>query len=159
MNYDKLLQEVITEAKQINIPISDFINTEIKINTRAKGRLGQCKKRQLKGFDIEIASFIEQTNIKNIKEILAHEVLHTCPNCFNHQLQWQIYANKMNKEYGYNIKRTGNAVAMGIIIPRQRNYVLICQKCDYEIVMERMCKTVKHPEKFRCLCGGRLVLQ
>jgi predicted SprT family Zn-dependent metalloprotease len=66
---------------------------------------------------------------------------------------------KMNRVYGYNISTSGDVVAMGITVPLQRNYVLVCQKCNNEIIRERMCKVVKHPEKFHCNCGGRLVLQ
>lgn len=101
---------------------------------------------------------MEQASIKDVKDTLAHEILHTCPDCLNHQLQWQIYARKMNKEYGYNIKRSGSSVAMGIIVPKVRNYVLVCKKCGQEIVKERMCKVVKYPERFRCKCGGKLEL-
>jgi len=158
MNYNKLLQEVIAEAKRINIPISNNILPEVKVNTRAKNRFGCCKKKG-NSFQIEIASFMNQAKEIDIRETLAHEILHTCKDCFNHQLQWQAWAYKMNREYGYSINTVGDAVAMGIAIPMKRNYVLVCQKCNNEIVKERMCKVVKHPEKFHCRCGGRLVLQ
>jgi predicted RNA-binding Zn-ribbon protein involved in translation (DUF1610 family) len=160
MDYNKLLQEVIAEAKRVNIPVSDSINPYVKINTRAKGRFGMCKKntKAFNTFNIEIASFMDQASIKDIKETLAHEVLHTCPNCLNHQLQWKIYANKMNKEYGYNIKRSSSSADMGITIPIKRNYVLVCKGCGQEIIKERMCKVVKYPERFRCKCGGKLEL-
>jgi hypothetical protein len=67
MNYNKLLQEVITEAKQINIPISDFIDSEVKINARAKSRFASCKRHILDGFQIEISSFMDQASIRDIK--------------------------------------------------------------------------------------------
>lgn len=165
MNYNKLLQEIIKEAKQINIPVSENINPIVKVNTRTKSRFALCKREgngfARKGedsFQIEISSFMEQAKEIDIRETLAHEILHTCPNCFNHQLQWKVYANKMKRAYGYDINTTGNSVAMGITIPMKRNYVLVCQKCKREIIKERMCKVVKHPEKFHCRCGGRLVL-
>ena len=158
MDYNKLLQEIISEAKQINIPISENIIPIVKVNTRVKSRFGCCKRNE-NNFQIEISSFMEQAKEIDIRETLAHEVLHTCPNCFDHQLQWKIYASKMKRAYGYNISTSGDSVAMGITIPMQRNYVLICQRCKKEIIKERMCKVVKHPEKFHCRCGGRLVLQ
>ena len=46
--YNDLLKEVINEATALNIPISNNINPNITINTRAKGRFGQCKKEKRK---------------------------------------------------------------------------------------------------------------
>jgi len=38
MKYNRLLQEVILEAKHLNIPISQNIDPNVIINTRAKRR-------------------------------------------------------------------------------------------------------------------------
>lgn len=136
--YNNLLKDVITEARQLNIPVSINVDPNILINTRAKGRFGQCKKRGNK-FTIEISFLLEQTEDHYIKQTIAHELLHTCPDCFNHQSQWQQYSRKMNKAYGYDISRTNTCDNLGIAqTQKQRNYVIVCQGCKREIVREKM---------------------
>ena len=158
MQYNKLLQEVIEEAKAIRIPVSNNIDPTVLINNRAKGRFGQCKRRPT-GFQIELSVFLEQADTHKIKETLAHEVLHTCKDCFNHQSMWQYHAAKMNQKYGYNISRTNSCANMGVVVQKERNYVLKCQTCGNEIIRQRASKVTQHPEKFRCgRCHGKLVL-
>lgn len=159
VNYSKLMREVIAEAKNLNIPVSNNIHPMVRINTRAKSRLAQCKRnRSDNGFIIEVCSFMEQASKNSIKEILAHEILHTCPDCFNHGTKWQSHGMKMNRAHGYNISRTADVINMGITIKKERNYVIQCQKCDKEIVRERMSNVIKNPENYRCSCGGNLKL-
>lgn len=157
MDYNKLLQEVITEARKANIPVSNNINPIISINTRAKCRLGLCK-RNGDSFDIEISAFLEQAGENAIKQILAHEILHTCPNCMNHGRTWKYYAMKMNMDYGYDIERTDSCANLGIVSPKERNYVIQCQKCGREEIRERASKVTKNIDKYRCKCGGKLIL-
>ena len=159
--YDKLLQEVINEAKQINIPISSNIDSNVLINTRAKGRFGQCKRRNGK-FIIELSIVFEQAEDCMAKQTLAHEVLHTCKDCFNHQTLWKSYASKMNRAYGYNITRTNSVANIGVsdpIIKKARNYTIQCQRCNKEFYRERVSNLIKHPERYRCKCGGTLVVK
>jgi predicted SprT family Zn-dependent metalloprotease len=158
MDHNKLLQEVITQAKQINIPISNNIDPTVLINTRAKGRFGQCKKRSGK-FLIEVSKFLEQAGEEAVKQTLAHEILHTSPDCFNHKYIWQTYASKMNRAYGYDISRTDSCANLGIVSPKKRNYVIICEKCGRETVRERPSKLTEQLERYKCKCGGKLSLQ
>lgn len=155
--YNDLLKEVINEAIKLNIPISNSINPNITINTRAKGRFGQCKKRN-GSYLIEISEHLTQAENKYIKETLAHEVLHTCPNCMNHGLHWKAYAMKMNMNYGYEISRTNSCANIGIINPRIENakYIITCKTCGKNYYKQRESKVIKYPERFHCKCGGRL---
>ena len=75
--YNKLLQEVILEAKRLNIPISQNIDPNVIINTRAK-RFGRCSRKSDK-FIIELSSIFEKAEDKMAKQTLAHEICHTCP--------------------------------------------------------------------------------
>jgi len=101
--YNKLLQEVILEAKQLNIPISQNIDPNVIINTRAK-RFGRCSRRSDK-FIIEISSVFDKAEDKMAKQTLVHEILHTCPDSMNHQALWKSHVSKMNRAYGYKIKK------------------------------------------------------
>ena len=91
--YNKLLQEVILEAKQLNIPISQNIDPNVIINTRAK-RFGKCSRKDDK-FLIELSSVFDQAEDKMAKQTLVHEVLHTCPDCMNHQALWKSHVSKV----------------------------------------------------------------
>lgn len=158
--YNKLLDDVIKEAVSLNIPVSSTINSSILINTRCTRRFGQCKriKSKIYSFQIELSFFLLDADEKYIKQTLAHEVLHTCPNCFNHGTEWKSYANKMNRAYGYEIARTNNCNNMGITSPIKRNYVIKCKSCGNEIVRQRASNLVKDTNRYMCKCGGELYL-
>jgi predicted SprT family Zn-dependent metalloprotease len=160
---NNLLQDIITEAKNINIPVGN-INPIVKINTRATKRMGQCCRRGDKYF-IQISSFIITEDKKAVKETLAHEILHTVYGCFNHGEKWKYYAEKMGRKYGYDITRTKNIASLGtlgIIKPitnHLTNYTIKCQGCDQVIHRHRKSKLTQYPHLYRCgKCGGKLVL-
>lgn len=155
--YNNLLQEVITEATNINIPISINIVPTITINTRAKGRFGQCKKHNGQ-YLIEISQYLTEAEEKYIREVLAHEILHTCPNCMNHGRQWKLHAMRMNYKYGYEISRTNSCANMGITSPKitEAKYVIICQDCGCKTHKQRECKVIRLIDKCHCgKCGSK----
>lgn len=156
---NNLLQDIIAEAKTLNIPIGN-INPIVTINTRATKRLGQCSKRGDRYY-IQISSFIITEDKKALKETLAHEVLHTAKDCMNHGNIWKRYAYMMNRKYGYNITRTKDAACYGIINPiiKTANYIIKCEKCGQTIYRQRQSKLITHTLLYRCgKCKGKLVL-
>lgn len=160
---NNLLQDIIAEAKTLNIPIGN-IDPIVTINTRATKRLGQCSKRGEKYY-IQISSFIITEDKKALKETLAHEVLHTAYGCMNHGETWKKYANIMNRKYGYDITRTKNIASLGtlgIIKPvtnHLTNYTIKCQGCGQVIHRHRKSKLITHTHLYRCgKCKGKLVL-
>lgn len=105
---NKLLLKVIHQANKINIPISKNIDLNVDINKRAKTRFGACRKNIIANqehFQIEVGSALSICDDIIVKEVLAHEILHTCYNCQNHGPLWKKYAKAMNDKYGYNISR------------------------------------------------------
>ncbi len=92
-----------------------------------------------------------------LRETLLHELLHTCPGCRDHGDRWKSYAALVNGRMGTNIQRT--VKVEGEFTPLRREevkYVLRCQSCGREITRMRMCKVVRAPWRYRCLCGGKL---
>ena len=155
---DTLLQDVISQCRKIKLPVSKHIEPEVLINKRAKKRFGACKKTS-KGFIIEISEFMLDTEPGHIKNILAHEVLHTCRGCQNHGKKWKLYAGEMNAEYGYNITTTGSYEKMGLEQPQQERkfkYMIQCQSCGKIIYRQRKSKLITHTDHYRCICGGFL---
>lgn len=56
------------------------------VNTRAKRRLGQCKKAPFGMFDINVSEQLLKDDIDDqiALDTIMHELLHTVQGCFNH---------------------------------------------------------------------------
>ena len=166
---NRIFKEVKAEAIAIDIPVSKYIDENIVINRRAKGRFGCCRRLRKSGgitpHTIEISVKLIEAPERSLRSTLAHEILHTCEGCHDHHVVWKTYAERMNKAYGYNIKRTSTPEELGILekdkagkiseAPKAK-YVLICTKCNAKIERIRETKVVKYPQLYRCKCGGML---
>lgn len=135
--------------------------TNVSVNTRAKKRWGQCK-RVGGTFEISINScLLDETNpIEALENTILHELLHTVYGCFNHGEMWQLMANKVNKAYGYNIKRCSTANEKGVsdeYVQNAYHYFITCNKCKAQWKYMKMCKTVTIVKRGSgvCPCGGR----
>lgn len=152
---DRLLEEVMAQALAVNIPISEQIEPHVEINRRAATRFGCCKYSGGK-YIIEVAQRVARGPEKTCRETLAHELLHTCYGCRNHGTRWKGYAKKMNEAYGYRIMRVSSNEDMGVEPARPYRYIFRCEKCGEEIKRFRASQLTKHPEQYRCRCGGKL---
>ena len=162
---DTLLQEVIQETRELKIPVSSSIEKNVTVNGRPKKRFGCCRKKAER-FTIEISRFLleaEGCNEKIIKGVLAHEVLHTCPGCYEHGTLWKNYAAQMNAAYGYKIKRVNTFTEMGmpereeeLAGKRQIRYIIQCKKCGRQYPRQRFTCVMQKINAYRCQCGGKL---
>lgn len=152
---DSLMAGLQAELRRLEVPVSGKILPGVRVNARAKRRLGCCFFRQ-GVYTIEVSAGILHSPVL-LRETLLHELLHTCPGCRDHGPLWKHYAEVVNKALGTSIQRT--VKAEGELAPLRREevkYVLRCQSCGREINRMRMCKVVKTPWRYRCLCGGKL---
>lgn len=160
---DKILSDVIKEAKTIDIPVADNINPQVYINPRPKRRFGCCSTKGTK-YNIEISQFLLEAKPEKIREVIAHEVLHTCRGCRDHGPKWKAYAAEMNEAYGYNIKRVSSFEEVGLESMASREteteikYIIKCQKCGKEYPRRRFTCVMQKMEAYRCQCGGKLTL-
>lgn len=152
---DRLLKKVAEQAQKLGIPISERIEPQVRINHRAINRLGCCR-RQGGGYVIELAARVAEGSEESCRETLAHELLHTCPGCQDHGALWKQYARRMNVAYGYDIKRVAGEETAGNIQPRPYKYLFRCERCGAELGRYRASPLTRHPERYRCRCGGRL---
>ena len=160
---NQLLQQVINEAKALEIPVSRHISPSLFINNRTKSRFGGCKK--VKGFvhytyQIEISKVLLDGEAATIKEILAHEVLHTCPGCMNHGPAWKKHCMTMEAGLGYRLERTSSYEKLGIEDrrkPKSYRYVVECRQCGQKIYRQRKSPLTDATSRYRCRCGGKLV--
>ena len=159
---NQLLRLVIEEASALGIPVSRHISPSLHINNRTKARFGGCKK--VKGFvhctyQIEISHVLLAAEASAIKEILAHEVLHSCPSSINHGVTWKRYCKKIEQAYGYRLSRTSTYQALGIEDPRggkKYQYVIECNRCGQKIYRQSKSPLTTATTKYRCRCGGKL---
>ncbi len=156
-DFDSLFRIVTEQAIELGIPVPCNISSHIVPNSRAVKRFGLCRKTG-SVYVIELASRLAFAPRNACMTTIAHELLHTCPGCDNHGTQWKRYAALMNSAYGYNISRTSSCEALGIGDISKAKYTLVCKNCGSEIKRERMCPLVKHPQRYRCKCGGKLKL-
>lgn len=155
---DSLLAAVIGEAEQAGIPISSSISPTVAINHRARSRFGCCR-RMAGSFQIEISAFLLEAEDRMIRQTLAHEVLHTCPGCADHGPRWKNFAARMNLLFGYRIRRADSPEALGVEDARTPRWLVVCTACGRELPRMKRSPLVLHPRRYRCACGGTLVVR
>lgn len=158
---DALLQDVIAQARALNIPVSEQIDPHVRINCRATRRFGACFANKRSGsFLIEISDVLLTATEQACRQTLAHEVLHTCYGCQNHKKRWHHYADLMNRAYGYQIARTDSPERLGVENKTVVRYLVECTQCGAEIPRARRSRLIEHPEDYRCArCGGHLTVK
>ena len=161
-NLNKLYHDCLWDIHSLGINTGKI--NSITINTRAKKRWGLTKMNPDGSFDININASLLRDDLDDMaaKNTIAHEILHTVKGCFDHKALWQSYADKVNRAYGYNIKRCTAASEKGLeSVGRVRNenykYTLTCVDCGSKSYFKRASKAVQHPEWYRCgRCNGKL---
>lgn len=154
-DFNALLQTVIREAKAVGIPVSDKIDSRIRINSRAVTRFGRCSYTGGR-YTIELAEVLLNAPELSCKQTIAHELIHTCPDCMNHGVKFRKYADMMNKTYGYHISRTNSEEEMGVESRANYQYRIVCESCGNEFMRTRRTSVIEHPERYHCQCGGKL---
>ena len=133
------------------------------VNTRAKCRLGQCRKISTGLFDINISEALLKEDVDDqiTLNTIMHELLHTVPGCFTHKGKWKLYADYVNKKLPqYTIKRVSKESEVNITIDRKQpvyKYILLCTKCGQKVKRQKETKVITNYKRYRCgNCGGRL---
>ena len=149
------------DLDSLRIPYGKVSNWTV--NTRAKCRLGQCRKIAAGLFDINISEALLKDDVDDqiTLNTIMHELLHTVPGCFTHKGKWTLYADYVNKKLTqYTIKRVAKESEVDITIDRKQpvyKYILRCTKCGQEIKRQKETKVVTNYKRYRCgKCGGKL---
>lgn len=158
MDLDRLLAQVCGEARALGIPLAEDISPHVRLNTRAVARFGCCAKTA-GGHVIELSARLTAAGEGAVRETLAHEILHTCRGCKDHGQRWKAYAARMNAAWGYHISRTGTWEALGLPDQKPVNHLVVCEGCGQEFKRAKASALVRHPERYRCKCGGKLSLK
>ena len=149
--------ECMAELERLKIPYSKHI--DFKPNSRAKTRLGVCKKTGSR-YVVEIASSLldERAPLKEgLKNTLHHEILHTCRGCMKHMGRWKEYAARVNAAYGYSISRAADGDVIPDEMAQKPKYRVVCPECGTVYERFKRSKLIVHPERYRCgKCRARL---
>lgn len=152
---DAMLLEQEKALLSLGIPISREIVPQVEVNTRAQRRLGCCVRKD-GVFTIQVSAFVLEDQ-ELVRTTLVHELLHTCYGCLNHGKRWKAYAAKAGEALGLDIQRTVTLEGQPQRLRQDSvKYLLKCKSCGAVIPRRRMSKAVKHPERYRCPCGGKL---
>lgn len=135
----------------------------IKQNNRLTSTWGRCRmvSNRPKKFEIEISGRLcgDDVSTEALRDTLMHEVLHTCDGAFNHGNTWKRLADKVNREYGYNIKRCSSCEEKGMdevpVKSKPYKYFVKCPRCGYTWKYKTMSKVVKNPSRYSCCKCGR----
>ena len=98
-----LFASLAGELRALGIPLSQHIDPQPVINTRAQRRLGCCVHREGR-YTIQVSQSV-LGDPQLLRATLAHELLHTCPGCLNHGAAWKAYAKTVGEALGLSITR------------------------------------------------------
>ncbi len=138
----------------------EYRESAFKVNTRATKRWGLCSYagRYFDGskhYEIQISTVLldERNSEIGLIETIMHELLHTCEGCMNHGAEWKRLAEKVNREYGLNIKRTNSAEDKGVTVDTRVKRVLhrfVCTGCGQVIERQRESKFTQNYQRYTC---------
>ena len=102
---NEMLKCVIKDAISIGIPISKKIEPTIYIDDKRYDRVAACYRFPFpEKYEIHLSKDTLRAMKTEIKNIIAHEILHTCFLSMDHDFPWKIYQKRMNEQLGYNIQ-------------------------------------------------------
>lgn len=159
---EKIYQECLYDLQKIGIHPGNI--REVKMNCRFRKSFGICRRIRdpLVGvwYRLEFNPEILKDEVPDYitKSTVIHEILHSCYGCMKHTGRWKAYAERVNQAYPeYRINRLVTAEEMQTVQPElEYHYYVICDTCKTLIKYLRRGNVWKHPERYRCKCGGRL---
>jgi len=123
-------------------------------------RLGDCYYKQLNGvkFDIKIRinyKIFEAGEYKTIKNVIAHEIIHTFDGVDKHNYKFNNYARMVNAK----TLLTVNTRDYNPILADNSKYIVQCCKCSNTFYRIKKSKLITETDKYKCgKCNGNLKL-
>ena len=149
-------RDCLRMLEQCGIPIGRI--REIKADTRSCRRWGVCRREADGSFRIGISARLLEDGVplQSLQQTILHELLHTAPGCMDHTGNWKRYADLLNRQYGFSIRRASAPEDLGAPEDTRIRYRFRCEGCGAEQIRYRACHFTAHPERYRCSrCGGR----
>ena len=149
----ELFHEVKNELKDL-VPYSKNLSPSLG-ELKTKKTLGRCY--SMYGmFRISLSKYLLECSEQLIKNVIAHEIIHTVPYCFNHGRNFQYYANLVNYKLGYNVEVRNTNKEFN----PPRKYKLTCLECGKVYYRDRLNQRYVANEVYRCnLDNGKLKVE
>ena len=158
-NLNELFEQAMAVVEGCGIQTGDIVS--VTVNTRAKKRWGLCEKHPNGVYTISISYRLLTDDVTDEGAIdtIIHELLHTCKGCMNHGENWKREASKVNRAYGYNIKRCSSAEDKGVQpieeMPKAIKHQFKCKDCGQVYSRVKESNFTKHYKNYRCgYCNG-----
>lgn len=106
---------------------------------------------------------IDKKNETGLRNTIIHELLHTCPECYNHGREWVNLTKKIKRLLGITVNEKSTYHDLGIDIAdyintRSYKYVIQCKECGECYFRKRKSDFVINYDKYRCRkCGGDFI--
>lgn len=102
---ERVFNKLEVDLKCWGVPISSKIKQDIR---RVSRKDCYAVTTMLEGgyFRISVSELIWKEYAipaEAIRNLLAHELIHTCPGCFNHGKEWKKWVKMLNAEHGFKI--------------------------------------------------------
>ena len=151
----KIKDELIKEIKEKtgNLCVGGNIICDV-VTFKSTCVLGNCQYcRHLELFRIGInEDLLNKGTMKQIKETLIHEIIHTLPYCWNHRQPFKTMTDYYKRLTGYDALSDD---CKGILKRPTRNITYVCAECGEEYHRAR--RSLNHHLCGKCL--GRLELK
>lgn len=100
----RVFLECIGEMRKAGIPVENGRVYERKAGD-IEGYLGLYNDDGRHHFSIVVKEELLQDTcpLKNLKEVIIHGLIYTCPRCLGHGEKWREYAQMMDEAYGYSL--------------------------------------------------------
>ena len=156
---NSVVENCLLKCDESNVQYGEI--KRVDVFNESRRYIGLCTRLDSGAYKIQISSLLLNENIPIIKleEIILHEILHTCKNCFNHGKEWKKQAEKLNNKYNYHISRTYSFNMQNIddIIDHYK-YIIRCEKCGKVYGYQRIPKCIKNLDNYQCaICSGKLM--
>ena len=159
MDANKMLAKMIKEFEDSGIPIPAGKICPYVGNLQSTHAFGRCVKKPDDTFQILLNDCIRDDE-DQMRKTIAHELVHTCPGCFNHGNSFKHVALMVQIRLGIVVTRTSKikeGSSMDISRRMKAKYKITCTKCGTVSYRTRACALTKDPDKFQCSkCRGKL---
>lgn len=153
MKYDTLTRRVrayamdwyTTTPEDFDI---DWSIVDFRVSARMTRAFGTARRRAEDDMEIVISKHaIDGESWERIQNTIRHEAIHI----------WQFQTEDV--QHGHNASFDRWAAEFGCSRhadkqSRAPKYVIICEDCGKSAGRQRRSKTVKHPHRYSCACGG-----
>ncbi len=157
----RIYDESLAQLNEIGIRPAGPVE-KVSINYRARKRLGCCRKTgtaMSPRYQIEISHLCSGLDDRELKEIVLHELLHTCRGSMNHGAGWKANTARVKEKLGYEIRSTADMEKLGLdeAVADNFKYSITCLNCGSVMYRMKKSRVVSHPGSYRCSrCGGML---